>query len=366
MNVLQVNKLYYPEIGGVERVVQNIAEGLASDHTTRVLAAQPRGFGNRYCHNGVQVRKVSSIGTAMSVPFAPTFPVHFREASRDADIVHHHLPNPLSTVSQLTTGTTRPVVATYHSDIVRQSTAFRAYRPALRRFLDRMDRILVTSERLLRQSSVLASYTDKCETVPLSVDLNDIDVEDPRSLDIDCEGPVVLFVGRLNYYKGAEYLINAMERVDATLLIIGEGERRSALERRVANRGLGDRIRFLGFVSDSKLTSAYRTADLFVLPSIEPSEAFGIVQLEAMARGVPVINTSLPTGVPWVSRDEETGITVPTRDAAALKEAIQALLEDDARRRRYGKQARARVERLFTRERMLDTIQTIYQEIINQ
>lgn len=365
MNVLQVNKFYYPEVGGIESVVQNITEGLSESYTTRVLAAQPRGFGRHENHNGAEVTKVSSLGVTMSVPLAPTFPFRLRTAARDADIVHHHLPNPLSTVSQLTAGSgDAAVVATYHSDIVRQATAFKAYRQLLERFLDRSDRILVTSEPLLDHSTILKPYREKCDVVPLSVDLDTIDDEDPTPLDVKISSPVILFVGRLNYYKGVEYLVEAMEQIEATLLVAGDGERRSKLERLAHERGVDDRIEFLGYIPDEQLAYAYRTADLFVLPSVEPSEAFGIVQLEAMARGIPVVNTSLPTGVPWVSVDGETGLTVPPRSADALAGAVNTLLEDNSRRKQYSKQARDRVEQLFTRERMLSTIQEIYNQTV--
>lgn len=364
MDVLQVNKFYYPKVGGIEHVVQNIAEGLPESYSTRVLAARPRGFGGRENHSGVDVTKASSLGVAMSVPLAPTFPIQLRTAARNADVVHHHLPNPLSTVSQLTAGTpSSALVATYHSDIVRQAAAFRVYRPILRRFLERVDRLLVTSEWLLKHSAVLGPYEHKCEIVPLSIDLDAVDAEDPPDLDMETTGPVVLFTGRLNYYKGVEYLVDAMENVEAKLLVAGDGARRAALERRTRDRGVNDRVQFLGYVSDAKLASAYRAADLFVLPSVEPSEAFGIVQLEAMARGVPVVNTSLPTGVPWVSQDGKTGLTVPPRDATALANAVNALLQDDTRRRRYGRRARERVENLFTRDQMLEKIRTVYEEV---
>jgi len=364
MNILQVNKFYYPKVGGIEHVVQNIAEGLSDQHTTRVLSARPKGWGHSEQHNGVDVRKTSSIGVTMSVPLAPTFPIHLRTSARNADIVHHHLPNPLSTVSQLTAGTgDSAVIATYHSGIVRQATALKVYKPVLQQFLSRVDRILVTSEPLLENSSILESYKKKCDIIPLSIDLNVIDAEDPPPLDIDTTDPIILLVGRLNYYKGVEYLIDAMDRIEATLLIAGDGERRSALKRRARDRGVNNRIQFLGYVSDRKLASLYRAADLFVLPSVEPSEAFGIVQLEAMTRELPVVNTSLPTGVPWVSQDGQTGLTVPPRNAEALADAINTLLEDDARRRSYGEQARKRVERLFTRDRMLKKIQEVYEEV---
>jgi rhamnosyl/mannosyltransferase len=364
MRVLQVNKFYYPEIGGIERVVQNIAEGLPDPYSIRVLAARPKGFGGAERHKGVDVIKTSSLGTTLSVPLSPTFPIRLHTMVQDADIVHHHLPNPLSTVSHLAAGAgDAPVVATYHSDIVRQKKALRVYRPVLDRFLDSVDRIIVTSDRLLEHSEIIEPFTEKCDVVPLSIDLNAIEDEDPSPLDIETQGMNILFVGRLNYYKGVEYLIDGMIDVPANLIVVGDGERRTALEQRSRERGVADRVQFLGRVSDDRLASAYRTADLFVLPSVEPSEAFGVVQLEAMARGLPVVNTSLPTGVPWVSVDGETGLTVEPRDASALADAMNDLIDDDDLRQNYGEQARERVEQLFTRERMLEQIQTIYRRV---
>ena len=367
MRVLQVNKFYYPEIGGIERVVQNIAEGLPDPYSTRVLAARPKGFGGAERHNGVDVVKTSSLGTTLSVPLSPTFPIRLRTMAQDADIVHHHLPNPLSTVSHLAAGAgDAPVVATYHSDIVRQKKAFRIYRPVIEQFLDSVDRIIVTSDRLLDHSKMLEPFTEKCDVVPLSINLNAIKDEDPSPLDIETQGMNVLFVGRLNYYKGVEYLIDAITDVPANLIVVGDGEQRTALEQRSRKRGVADRVQFLGRVSDERLASAYHTADLFVLPSVEPSEAFGVVQLEAMARGLPVVNTSLPTGVPWVSLHRETGLTVEPRDSDVLADAITKLIEDDKRRQKYGKQARERVEQLFTREQMLEQIQTIYRRVVEE
>jgi rhamnosyl/mannosyltransferase len=368
MDILQVYKTYHPLVGGVEQVIRTTAEGMARrGHTSRVLVSTPQGYGKQEELGGVSVTRTGSLGVAKSVPLAPTFPLRLRQASRGADVVHHHLPNPLSVVSHLTTpATDSPVVATYHSDIVRQQTALKLYRPLLDRFLDDIDHVFVTSPRLLKHSEHLAPYREKASVVPPSIDLDDYDRYDgPRvNLPGDPTRPTLLFVGRLNYYKGVEYLIDAMPSVEADLLVAGTGDRRDALEIRAARTGVSDRVHFLGYVEEERLHACYDRADVFVLPSVEPSEAFGIVQLEAMAYGTPVVNTNLPTGVPWVSKDGETGLTVPPRDADALASAIEALLDDHERRRTYGDRARERVADLFGRERMLDTMESRYRAII--
>jgi len=373
-NVLQVNKLYYPQVGGIETVVQDIAEGLAAKgHTSRVLAAVPQGRGRRKTYDGVVVRRVASLGRFMSVPLAPTFPVRLWQEAQDADIVHHHLPNPLGVVAHhMTPSREGPTVATYHSDIVRQATTLEFYEPLLRSFLRDADRILVTSPRLLDHSEYLTPHTEKCTVVPLSIELDAYErsptdtywgTSDTIESLIDSGRPLILFVGRLNYYKGVEYLIDAMADVDASLLIVGDGERRSDLQTRVRDRGLTDRVTFAGHVAESTLHHCYERADVFVLPSVEPSEAFGIVQLEAMAYETPVVNTNLPTGVPWVSQDGETGLTVEPRDSDALADAINTLLADETLRRTYGEQARKRVVATFSREQMLADVESVYQKL---
>ncbi|WP_077152332.1 glycosyltransferase [Halorubrum tropicale] len=368
MDILQLNKFYYPEIGGIEQVVRALAEGMSQrGHTSRVLVSTPQGQGSHDSIAGVPITRTSSLGVAKSVPLSPTFPVRLYQASRNVDVIHHHLPNPLSVISHLTTPRTdAKTVVTYHSDIVRQQTALKFYRPFLNQFLESVDHIFVTSPRLLDQSTQLQAYRQKSSVVPLSIRLEQYQPGETEEIEIsvDHERPTLLFVGRLNYYKGVEYLIDAMRSIDADLIIVGDGERRENLEERAQNLEIGNRVFFTGHINESQLHACYDRADLFVLPSVEPSEAFGIVQLEAMAYHTPVVNTDLPTGVPWVSLDGETGRTVPPGEAGELASAISELLDDDEVRAVYGKQARERVENLFTREQMLNTMESRYQAII--
>ena len=155
-----------------------------------------------------------------------------------------------------------------------------------------------------------------------------------------------------------------MANIDANLLLVGDGDQRESLERRVHDLGISSRVQFLGRVDDRTLHACYNAADVFVLPSVAESEAFGIVQLEAMAYSTPVINTDLPTGVPWVSRDGETGVTVPPDDPEALADAIAALLDDPERRVAYGEAARQRVEEEFSREQMIDRTEALYRRLL--
>ena len=201
--------------------------------------------------------------------------------------------------------------------------------------------------------------------VPSSIHIEDyVSVDQKFDLDISGTEKIVLFVGRLSYYNGVEYLIEAMQSVNAKLLIDGDGKSREKLENMTVSLGLEERVKFLGKVSNEMLKYCYQICDVFVLPSVEPAEAFGLVQLEAMAYGKPVINTLLPTGVPFVSIDGKTGLTVVPKNSKALADAINKLLSDDELRKKFGIQARNRVVENFTVDKMNEKILKVYQELM--
>jgi glycosyltransferase involved in cell wall biosynthesis len=175
--------------------------------------------------------------------------------------------------------------------------------------------------------------------------------------------PILLAVGRLVYYKGFEYLIRAMAEVDASLIIIGKGPRKQSLVALAEELGVSDKVTILDEVED--VNPYHHAADVFVLPSIARSEAFGIVQLEAMAAGKPVINTQLESGVPFVSPHGVTGLTVPPANASALAAAINELLGDQEMRSQFGAAAKARVQQEFTAVKMVSRIARLYDCVLN-
>jgi rhamnosyl/mannosyltransferase len=176
--------------------------------------------------------------------------------------------------------------------------------------------------------------------------------------------PRVLFVGRLVYYKGLRVLIDAMSRCPGTLFIVGDGPLENDLRRQVAALGLDARVRFFGRVLDRDLPAFYHASDMFVLPSVAKTEAYGLVQVEAMAAGLPVVSTNLPTGVPWVNQDGVTGLVVPPDDPVALGGALRQLSEAAALRRTLGENGRRRAEALFSREQMVETFKRLVETTV--
>ncbi|UNC93603.1 glycosyltransferase [Candidatus Contubernalis alkaliaceticus] len=367
LRVLQVNKLYSPHIGGIEKIVQNIAEGLKDKLDIKVLVCQEKGRGANEVINGVEVIRSGSLGLYASMPLSPGFPLLLNRLSRDRDILHFHMPFPLGDLSYLfMKPKNKKIVVSWHSDIIRQQFWLKYYRSFLYKFLNLADKILVAAPANIEFSPFLKEFREKCMVIPYGIDDSPFQSKDmPEKIENIRNqyggGPLLLFVGRLVYYKGLEYLIRAMGQVNARLLVIGHGPLLEQHKALVHKTGLEKRVFFLGEIDQEDMPLYYEACDIFVLPSSANSEAFGLVQLEAMACARPVINTLLPTGITFASLDRQTGITVPPLNSGALANAIKELLADEGLRKEYGYNARKRFQHYFTRDKMLNNILRLYE-----
>jgi rhamnosyl/mannosyltransferase len=370
-----INKYYWPpHLGGVEHHLSMLASGLAArpgNSAVAIVANEGRET-LRERIDGVDVLRVGRTFAYASTPVAPTMPAairSFAKAAERPDIFHLMFPYPWGETSWLLSGAPGPSVLTYHSDIVRQKVLGAAYRPLLRRVLDRVDRIIVGSPPMIANSETLAPYADKCRVVPFGIETERFEptaavLARAAELRGEHRRPVVLFVGRLIYYKGADVLVRAMADVDADLVMVGAGPLQAELESTAAALGMADRVTIVPPVVDDELAAWYRAADVFCLPSVARSEAYGLVQLEAHASGTPVVSTDLPTGVPWVNVDGETGLVVPPSDAPALAAALRTLLTDAGLRARMGAYARERALATFGVQAMVDGTLAVYDEVL--
>ena len=368
LKVLQIYKDYCPPVfGGIEKHLSLLCGKLSSVAHVDVLVANRRAQTEQDFINGIKVLKAGTFGRFLSAPLSPLFGYYL---SRERyDILHFHLPNPTAVLSYLLVRPPGAVVATWHSDIVRQKKFMPLYRPFLTRFLNLCDAILPTSERYARTSPFLTLHLDKCHPVPLGIDVSRFSPTEKikqkaGELRARFSDRIVLFVGLLRYYKGLKFLIDAMLDLDATLIIVGEGPMRAELESYCRERQLKAKVFFAGAVDEEVLPAYYHSCDVFCLPSIYRSEAFGVSQLEAMACGKPVVSTALDTGVPYVNLDGRTGLIVPPMDSAALAEALCSLLSDKVLAARLGNAARERVLTEFTAEQMAQSVLAVYRRLI--
>ena len=368
MKVLQLGKFYFPEVGGIETALKDICESLADQVDFHVLVANTR-WQTAHEPGQISVTRAASAGKMFSCSMAPSYPLWARRF--DADLIHVHLANPLAELSALLAQRDIPVVAHFHSDVVRPLPGpLRAvYNRFLHAFYRRANCIIVPTPRHIDVSNFVPHYREKCRVVPFGIPVSrfDLDEAGQRQVNELRDGtPTVLFVGRLVYYKGVEFLLRAMENVNARLWIVGTGPLEQSLKQLAAQLGIADRVMFLGHVSDEDLVAYYHACDTFALPSITNQEMFGLVQLEAMACRKPVISTNLPTGVPWVNQHGKTGYCVEPGNARELACALERVLESSELREEMGAAARARVEQQFSSTKMAETMLQVYEEVLHQ
>ncbi len=366
MRILHIYKDYHPVMGGIENHLRWLAEAQAArGHEVTVLVTNPAGMATTVREeNGVRVIRAARLATVASTPLSLSLPLIL--ARETPDIVHLQFPYPVGEVSQWLLHRA-PTVISYQSDVVRQAAILRFYNPLLKRVLKQAARILASSPNYIQSSPWLRPLAHKCTVVPLAIDIHRFDA--PRPVEIAAihrrfPGPLLLFVGRLRYYKGLDYLIQAMKAVEATLLIIGTGPEAARLGAMSYELGVAHKVHFLGDISDSQLPAYYQAADIFILPSSHRSEAFGIVLLEAMAAGTPLITTELGTGTSWVNQDGVTGLVVPPRDGNALAQAIRSLLANDDLRREMGVRARERARTEFDLPVLVERVERVYDEVL--
>lgn len=368
-----INKYYPPHLGGIEHHMHDLALGLAAAGVdVRALVANEGRELVDTEYDGVPVTRLPRAFAYASTPVAVAMRANIRaQAASETppDVLHLHAPYPWGEISWLGSGVDIPSVLTYHSDIVRQRFLGAAYRPWLERTLDKVDLIIAGSPNMVEHSDLLSARADKCRVVPYGIHTEKFDdtpktVARAQVLRAFHPRPIILFVGRLVYYKGADVLLRATERLDVDIVLMGSGPLEAPLREWVVAHGMADRVTFLAPQPDAELAAWYQAADVFCLPSVARSEAFGLVQIEAHASGTPVVSTDLPTGVPFANLDGVTGLTVPVGDHEALASALERLVADDELRARLGAQARERARTEFSVSRMAAQTRDVYQQAV--
>ncbi|NJM09174.1 glycosyltransferase, partial [Candidatus Gracilibacteria bacterium] len=327
MHIVHIYKDYFPILGGIENHLRALAEGQAArGHRVTVLVTNTTNQEQRSEQGNLTIIKAARRFHAASTPLSPAMLRH-ASALKDVELVHLHFPFPPGDLAALVVPGAPPLVVSYHSDIVRQQSLLLAYRPLQELTLRRAARIISYSPDYIRSSPVLRRFAAKCRVAPLSVAVERFATLDSSRVaelrnryNNDVDTTLLLFVGRLRYYKGLHVLLEALARCrrPAQLLLVGIGPEEARLRAQRDALGLSTQVYFLGEVDDVELPLIYAASDVFVLPSHLRAEGFGIVQIEAQAAGLPTICTELGTGTSYVTQHAVTGIVVPPADADAF------------------------------------------------
>ncbi len=372
MKVVHIFKdCYPPTTGGIEQhmnlLCRRLARKLARETDVAVLAPSRSIYRREEETEGFRIIRIPEFGRYASVPLCPTAPFELRRLR--PDIVHLHFPNPMGDITQLLGAANIPFVITYHADIVKQNVFLPLYRPILKLLFKKARRIIFSAAQNLSSFSLQFGHRDKCVVIPFGVEIEALNLRDGEETEVDAlrrelGEAIALFVGVARYYKGLDVLLSAMPAVNGCLIVAGRDTDRASLKRMANDLGVGDKVVFCGEVSSSRLRILMNAADIFVLPSVDRCETFGMAQLEAMACSKPVVSTDLATGVQSVNLHGITGLVVPPGEIDALANSLNCLLSNPSLRAEFGDAARQRVEQEFGVDRMVSKTLEIYCEIL--
>ena len=352
----------------MERVVASLCAATAGRLRNRVLAYNQHPRTTRQETADVSITRAAAFSPARSTPIAPGFLAALLRD--DSDLIVLHEPNPWALLSIAVTRPRAPLVIWYHSAVVRPRLQYALfYQPLVRAVYSRACRFVVSSSSLAHHAAALQPYRERVSIIPFGINACEwtgTPAVDGRVSELRAGArgrQIVLFTGRMVAYKGVDVLLRALVQVDAQAILAGEGPLRPTWQMLARELGISDRVVFPGEVTLDELRALYRAADVFVLPSVSEQEAFGFVQLEAMASGTPVISTRLPTGVPWVNQDEVTGLTVPPGDDRALTTALHQLLGNPQRRAQMAAAGRSRIAAEFTLDLMGERAASLFERL---
>ncbi len=356
MRILHLAKYYWPRSGGIERVVQNLAEGAAQlGHDAEVIAVETRWRWTKRGRHKTKVTHAFSFGEVGSQELAPGY---IAAAWRTADLVHVHHPHSLADLACLLRLRRTPLVVTQHQDVGGGAVT----RRMAKMVLARARAIVVPSRSHVALCHELEGFESKVEVIPFGINETRWNEVPPPPGGTPARA---LFIGRLVRWKGVDILLRAIQQVtNVALDVVGHGPEAPRLKTLAQALEISDRVRFYGEYPDEDLPYRMAAADFLVLPSVSVHEMFGLVLIEAMAAGRPVITTDLPSGVRDVNVAGETGFTVPLRDVKALAGAIETLASDPALVRTMGEAGRARVDEHFTRGVMARRHVELYERVL--
>jgi rhamnosyl/mannosyltransferase len=371
MKILQFGKFYYPVFGGMERTMYEISEGFSRlGVTCDVLCSNTKPENEISEFENYTVYRAASYGRLNSTPISPQLITMLKKIHKNYDIIHIHHPDPMAFLALFIVRPSAKIIIQWQSDIVRQAFMLKFFLPLQTWALKRADTIIAASDAYAQHSPYLQPYLDKVEIIPIGIS------EEPLRAESDKVGSIkerykgkkiILSFGRLVTYKGFDYLIKAAQyhTDDYMILIGGGGPEEKNLTEIIAKHQLADKVHLLGHVEEKEKYNYFQAASIFCLPSVTKAEAYGVVLLEAMAFGKPIVSSKIEeSGMVWVNQEHVTGLQVSPRSPKALAEAIETICNDTQLYQRFSENATKRYHEIFTRKSMIDTLKKLYEKLL--
>ena len=369
--VLQLGK-FYPIKGGIEKVMYTFLEGLPDKGVSSdMLCAECDGAGRVInIDSGARVITCRTLIKLAGTTIAPGMVSKLRKIAKEYDIIHIHHPDPMAALALFLSGYKGKVVLHWHSDIIRQKFFLTFYKWLQNWLIRRADIVLGTTQVYLDTSEGINGirFNPKTAVLPIGIEPLVRDVDGEARVLAKWPGKKIVFaLGRLIPYKGFEYLVDAAKSLpdDYVVVIGGSGPLEEALKEQIKAAGLDGKVVLAGNIPESEKAAYFGACDIYCMSSITKNEAFGIVMIEAMSLGKPVIATKIPeSGVSWVNAHGVSGINVEPRDGAAIAGSVVEICEDSVKYKAYADGAKNRFDETFTRDRMIESLVSIYDGLL--
>lgn len=373
MKILQISNYIYPHIGGIEQVARDCINAMNA-HEQKLICFNSDKKTKIDKVDGVEVTRVGCQFkiASQSIAFGYKKELEFIMHDFKPDVVIFHYPNPFVARYLLKILKHFPkckLVLYWHLDITKQKFLKMFFNGQNKRLIQRACKIVATSPNYIEGSKYLSSVREKCVVIPNCVSdektvTSEIAKTRCEEIRSSAKGKTICFAyGRHVPYKGIEYLVRASKLLDENyvIFIAGSGPLTDSLKKLAS----GDKkVIFLGKISNDELIAHILACDIFCFPSITKNEAFGIALAETMNYEKPCVTFNIPqSGVNYVSLDGVTGIEVENRNVVAYAEAIMSLAESPELRAKYGKNAKERVQELFTFEKFKKNVQDFISQL---
>lgn len=379
MRILHLGKYCPPFFGGIENVMMDLAQQCIEESAEVAAICHHHQKGLKFdttVVRGVTLYRVPTYGQLMFAPVAPLFGHYLNKVIDEfkPDVLHIHMPN-TSAFFALMSAKAKKLkwVIHWHSDVLGDDSPWflKLFYPAYGVFesliMKRADKVIATSPPYLEISPVLQRFKDKTQVIPLGLKaLPSVDkVPSKAALQL-------LMVGRLTFYKGHQYVIEALSILkqqglhDIQLNIVGTGEHQQRIAQQIERLDLSEQVKMLGNVDYLDLLVQLKSADLLLLPSLERTEAFGVVLMEAACYGVPAIVSNVPgSGMSFVVENQHSGLVVERKSPQALAQGIIELYNDRDKLEQMALNAKQRFEQNFAIDKIAKRTMDLYRQTNN-
>jgi len=365
--VTHIFKTYFPDTqGGLEEAIRQIGKySLKNGYSVNVVSVSK--VPSELVLDGIKCHSFKHSFGSNSLPISVELASDFKEIIRKTDILHLHFPYPYGELLTIFNKVNKPIVITFHCEILNRSLVRLCYEPFARVLLNKANVIVPTSTNLLNSTKILQRFKEKTEVINLWLDESRFDnldrVNDEFQNKVSEYGEFTLFVGVLRWYKGLDVLLDAAKMITGNVVIVGKGPEKEHLEKRIKDENISN-VYMTGFLTDNEVIYLLSKCKFTVLPSISPAEAFGQVLLESCYYSKPMVTTELGTGTSYVNIDKQTGFVVSPNSSSELSKAMDKLFQNKELCNTMGNTAYERYKENFSADIQGDKYIKIYDDLL--